>query len=79
MQHPTVLSPDRIRANITRCRKAIEEQDQKLDALLAEAAVKEIIPEWLGHRIRETGNRLWSYRRQLDEYEAFLRGSSQKA
>lgn len=73
MQHPTVLSPDRIRANITRCRKAMADQDRKLEALLNEAAAKEVIPDWLSNRIRETGNRIWSYRKQLDEYEAFCR------
>lgn len=73
MAHPTVLSVPQIRANMTRCRKGIERETERLNGLMLLTAGKDQIPEWLCQRIKEAGNGIWSYQRQLDEYEGFLR------
>lgn len=75
MRHPSSLSPSAIRANLTRCRKALVKARIALDKRVEEVDLTcrvQAPPAWLLQRLKENETKVWFYETRIREYEEWL-------
>jgi hypothetical protein len=76
MKHPSSMSLSRIRANLTRCRTALDKAQAVLANRLEEIDLvsrQQNPPTWLLQRLKANETSVWFYETRIREYEEWLR------
>lgn len=76
MKHPSSCSDSTVKANLSRCRKALAKARIALSKRIEEVDLVGRVqnpPDWLIQRLKENETKVWFYETRIREYEQALK------